>query len=288
MFAMRARIPVVFGIFVGVLGASRPASAGDHPALRHDWSLDLSVTSLATGALLVTEISMKPALGPKACAWCEPPGIDTAVRDALGWGSGAKTADVLSTLLVVAIPAAGITANGLAANAEGSPGRDIGVDAMVVVETVSVALATDQLVKFTVARQRPDVHFRSPEDRARLATPDDNLSFYSGHTTFAFSAATAAGMVASMRGYRIAPYVWGAGMALAATTGYLRIAADRHYFTDVMLGAALGVGYGIAIPALFHGPRHDGSGAKTPLEGATFGVVQGAGSAPALGFSGVW
>lgn len=288
---MQRRNTVVLGLLAGALAWSGPARAEDHPALRHDWSLDLSVTSLATGALLVTEVSMKSAIAPKACGWCEPPGIDTGVRDALGWGKGAKTADVLSTLLVVAIPAAGITANGLAANAEGSPGRDVGVDAMVVVETVSVALATDQLVKFTVGRQRPDVHFRSPDERARLENPDDNLSFYSGHTTFAFSAATAAGMVASMRGYRIAPYVWGAGMTLAATTGYLRIAADRHYFTDVMLGAALGVGYGIAIPALFHGPRHESASTATaaaasPLETAKLGVVPG--PAPMIGFSGLW
>jgi membrane-associated phospholipid phosphatase len=31
-------------------------------------------------------------------------------------------------------------------------------------------------------------------------------------------------------------------------TGYLRIAADRHYFTDVLVAAVVGAGAGVGIP----------------------------------------
>jgi membrane-associated phospholipid phosphatase len=41
-------------------------------------------------------------------------------------------------------------------------------------------------------------------------------------------------------------------LTLAAATGYLRIAADRHYFTDVLAGAALGAGAGLTVPYLMH------------------------------------
>jgi membrane-associated phospholipid phosphatase len=35
-----------------------------------------------------------------------------------------------------------------------------------------------------------------------------------------------------------------------AATGYLRIAADRHYATDVLAGAAVGTGVGLGWPLL--------------------------------------
>jgi len=79
--------------------------------------------------------------------------------------------------------------------------------------------------------------------------------FYSGHSTFAFAMAVSAGTIASMRRYRLAPSIWATGMALAAATAYMRIAADRHYASDVTVGAILGSATGIAVPRLFHGPR---------------------------------
>ena len=68
----------------------------------------------------------------------------------------------------------------------------------------------------------------------------------------AFSIAVSAGTVASMRGYRWAPLVWATGLTLGATTGYLRMAADRHYFTDVVTGAVVGSAVGFAVPYLLH------------------------------------
>ena len=74
-----------------------------------------------------------------------------------------------------------------------------------------------------------------------------------------------------MRGYRLAPLVWIAGGVIAFTVSYLRIAADRHYFTDVTVGAALGIGTGIAIPLLFHRPvkEEQRAGVLRWLDGAT-------------------
>jgi len=60
------------------------------------------------------------------------------------------------------------------------------------------------------------------------------------------------GTVASMRGYASEPLFWSVGMGLAAFVGYLRIAADKHYFTDVLVGALVGTVSGIVVPRLLH------------------------------------
>ena len=39
---------------------------------------------------------------------------------------------------------------------------------------------------------------------------------------------------------------------MGATTGYLRIAANQHYFTDVLTGAVVGTGVGLAVPYTLH------------------------------------
>jgi membrane-associated phospholipid phosphatase len=47
------------------------------------------------------------------------------------------------------------------------------------------------------------------------------------------------------------------GLPLAAATGYLRVAADRHYFTDVVGGMLVGAIVGVGIPLLFHRPMSE-------------------------------
>ena len=117
-------------------------------------------------------------------------------------------------------------------------------------------MAMNQVVKFIVGRERPFVHALPEADKPHTARPsDNNLSFFSGHTTMAFAMAASAGTVASMRRYRLAPWIWAVGIAVATVTGYLRIAADVHYASDVLTGAVVGSLAGFAVPYLFHGPR---------------------------------
>jgi membrane-associated phospholipid phosphatase len=74
-----------------------------------------------------------------------------------------------------------------------------------------------------------------------------------------------------MRGYRWAPLAWSVGGAIAATTGYLRIAADKHWLTDVVVGALVGAGIGFALPFVFHSAVADppagvtSSGLRAPV-----------------------
>ncbi len=79
-------------------------------------------------------------------------------------------------------------------------------------------------IKYTVARPRPD--------------GSRNNSFPSGHTATAFMAAT---MFHKEYGWRNPWYSIG-GYTAAAVTGVSRIMNNRHWMTDVMAGAAIGIG----------------------------------------------
>jgi membrane-associated phospholipid phosphatase len=92
-------------------------------------------------------------------------------------------------------------------------GRDL-VRAQVLTQTLTFAL------KFAVARERPD--------------GSDNRSFPSGHASGTFATAT----VLQRR------YGWQAGIPAYAVAGYVgcsRLNEGRHYLSDVVFGAALGI-----------------------------------------------
>jgi membrane-associated phospholipid phosphatase len=122
------------------------------------------------------------------------------------------------------------------------------------VESGAITAALVQVVKHRVNRPRPHAHYCQPGCGDDLSGRDAQSSFFSGHTALAFSFAVSAGTIASMRSYPHAGWVLGSGLTMAAATGYLRIAADRHYFTDVLTGALVGSAVGWAVPRL-HGTR---------------------------------
>jgi membrane-associated phospholipid phosphatase len=198
-------------------------------------------SELAKGSIVATQ-----------CRLCDRQlnGFDAGARDALRWGSSdVGTANAISNGLgFVGMPL--LLAGGLAASsARDGAWRKIPEDLLVVVETTVLAADLNQAVKFAVQRERPFAHALPPSQKGTSSAPaDENLSFYSGHTTLAFSLATSTAMVATLRGYTLAPVLWAVGLPLAAFTGYLRIAADKHYLSDVLVGALMGSAFGVAIP----------------------------------------
>lgn len=197
---------------------------------------------------------LKGELAPEDCRWCNPPGIDASTRSALKW-SDTKTPGTISDVLGFGLaPLSILGVNALAASHERAL-ENAPVDALVVLEATVLAMDLNQLTKFVVGRERPFVHALAPDRKESGSQPSDsNLSFFSGHTTELFSLAVAAGTVAQMRRYRLAPVVWAVGGLLAVSTGYLRIAADKHYLTDVLVGMGVGSAVGFAVPYALHRP----------------------------------
>lgn len=230
-----------------------PADTEAPPALVYRWKIDLSLTAALGAFVLVTEAA-KAQLEPGACRFCEPPTIDAEAQGALRWGDPDPARHASDALAWVLVPGLALGWDFVATSSLPDRGRMRAVDLGLMAEAGAIALALDQTVKFAAGRERPFVHARAPADRLRLHDPDDDLSFYSGHTTLSFALAVSAGEVAELRGYREAPWIWASGLAAASLTGYLRIAADKHWLSDVVTGAAVGAAVGALVP-LLHGAR---------------------------------
>ena len=266
---MTSTFAVVLSALLGILLCT-PAGAEDPPRsnvrrLAYDTRVDLAVTSVGAVWLATSEL-LKPVLVPEKCRWCyrgedgtdllNP--YDSWVRRQLIWKQP-HTADITSSIIAFAIePLSTIGLNAVAA-ANDRNGRGVPVDALLVMEATMIAGNVNQIAKYAFARERPFVHYlpRAPKEVRKLtASPsDDNLSFFSGHTTLAFAVATSSGTVSSLRGYRLAPLVWAAGLTMAASVGYLRMAGDKHYFSDVMTGVVVGCLIGAGVPLLFHSAK---------------------------------
>jgi membrane-associated phospholipid phosphatase len=271
-------------VTLGWLALAAPAS-GQPNDLRYDVRIDVPVAVAATAGWVTSEL-LKSHLAHRDCVWCDRNsdggddlnGVDASVRSALQW-SNIDAGDMASNVtgfVVVPLGVLGLTA--LAAAHEDRL-SNFPVDLLLIAEATALAVDLNQLVKFAVGRERPFVHALPAEAKAHTAHPsDNNTSFYSGHTNLVFALAVSGGTVASMRGYRWAPWIWGVGLAVAATTGYLRIAGDRHYFTDVLTGAVVGSAIGFAVPYLLHRPRERANvnlvaapSLGRPVLGASFG-----------------
>jgi membrane-associated phospholipid phosphatase len=251
--------------------ASALSARADPRPLRHDLRVDGAIAAGAAVFWLGTELA-KGKLAPSSCRWCAENRLDGSARSALVWGYGDHAARGSDLFAFALLPGAIATHQLLAARAQGDT-REGWVDLLIVAEAAALSVDLNQIVKLSVGRQRPFVHHGNWRDADRRPDADDNLSFYSGHSALVFSLAAAAGTVSDLRGYRSAPWVWGAGMTLAATVGYLRIAADKHYLTDVLTGAALGTAAGIALPRLLHGRKDEGDPPSTAVTAAPLGVI---------------
>jgi membrane-associated phospholipid phosphatase len=254
---------MVFAIGVSVAPAARAAPRDDPVTprieLRHDLMIDIPVTVGLAGSFITWALIRDEIVG-KDCRWCDPPGevnaLDDAFRSALRRQDSAA-ASILSHSL--AYGAAPLVLGGLNVAAALSDRRsnEVSVNLLLMMEATFGALAVSDAAKSLVLRERPFEHFIADEDfrRETFNKPESIVSFPSGHTSAVFAMTASSGMIASLRGYRIAPAIWIAGLMLGAATAYARMAADRHYFTDTLGGAAIGTLFGAGIPWLFHRPK---------------------------------
>lgn len=240
--------------------------------LRWEPRVDIPVTGVLVSGWLLSEFAFKKQLAPDQCRWCTTNGFDTAVRSLFNptlspSADGIQPAHVASNLIgFVGLPLAMVGMDALFAWRDGVFMDAFWVDLVLVLEATFSALGVNQAVKFLVGRARPYTINATPELLAEGHDPaDNNLSFFSGHATFTFALAASAATIASLRGYRNAWVFWAVGLPLAATTAILRLAADKHWTTDILLGTAIGTATGILMPTLLHGRIGPITARVTPL-----------------------
>ncbi|OJY26767.1 MAG: hypothetical protein BGO98_07110 [Myxococcales bacterium 68-20] len=242
-----------------------PASAGPvtltpRVELRHDLRLDVPITvGLAAG--VVTWTLVKNDVVARECRWCDgsAPGEVNAVDDFFRTAlrrPDIEPAKAISNVLSYGVgPALTIGLGVLAASADRRL-DETPLNLLLVAEGALAALTVSEALKPIVLRERPDYHALDAEAKKAVdPSAEPLLSFPSGHPMAVFAVTSAMGTIASMRGYRLAPLVWIAGSMVGIATGYARIAADRHYFTDVLAGTTIGFVVGGGVPWLFHQPR---------------------------------
>ena len=256
---------------LAVVLSAGPAFAQRSP-LPYEPARDLTITGVAGAAWVVSQIFDRQ-LAPQTCRWCDPPAFDSSVRDGLKWSNTAAADTASNVLAYGGVPIASLGVDFLIS------GRDwkvAGTDALIAGEAAIVAGAFDQGIKFALGRERPFVHALDAGSKGQTARPgDNNVSFYSGHTSFTMATAVATGMCASLRGEKEAWAVWATGVPLSLVTGYLRIAADKHYATDVLVGAAMGGLFGVTIPYFLHRPQQGAAATASFAIGPRLATLSG-------------
>jgi membrane-associated phospholipid phosphatase len=116
-------------------------------------------------------------------------------------------------------------------------------------EALAVNGALVTAAKYTVQRPLPRTYAGDP---SLLYQPGGYRSFYSGHTSVVVAALSVIAITLKIRhDQRLWPWlvVAGVGTMVAAE----RVAAGRHFYTDVAVGAVAGAAVGIVVPLAHRG-----------------------------------
>jgi membrane-associated phospholipid phosphatase len=139
-------------------------------------------------------------------------------------------------------------------------------EGMAYAEAQILSSGLDLWVRSLRVHPRPLVYDRTAPASQRLSG-EASGSFYSGHANAAFLAATYFSYTWTLRhpGDESNPLVWMGAMTAAAGVAGLRIAAGKHYLSDVLVGAATGTGSGLLFPWMHRRPKADGKGLGVEL-----------------------
>ena len=234
---------------LGSATSTPPCAAADrHYELENtSWQFLLAETGVAAVSLAALFIP-----SPETCHWCSSNGFDDGIRDALR-ASNPRTAGHVSH--VFSFGAAPLVAVGgaLLPAIQDRALRRAGADLWILANTLAFDTGFNEVFKRSIGRQRPAFHYGVQEETEASGIPsEENRSFFSLDTSFAFSAAACGATLAYLHGYEIAPWILGGGATFATATGVLRIAADMHWATDVIVGAVAGTAIGVSVPLVLH------------------------------------
>ena len=152
--------------------------------------------------------------------------------DRLAAGFHDQTTDVISdvTLLTcLCLPAVSLLSSN--SSAEVREGLILYLESLLITEGLT------NITKALFRRARPYTY-----GTGYKLTADSGRSFFSGHTSMAFTGAMATGLL--LDAYHgdsdWSTPLWAAGLSLATATGFFRVTSGNHFPTDVLVGALVG------------------------------------------------
>lgn len=240
---MRAFLPkAVFFLWFLCLGSLSPVWAEYSLSL---WDVPLTVGAAAVsvfGSMLYSDME-KPADGDVK------PRSELLPWDRPVAGRYAELPDKMSDW-VAPVAVAPVALAGYAWYNDGSVSGFLGYTLMYA-QALSIQNGLNQIARSAKLWPRPYIYAEEGEGReaAENAKGEAYGSFFSGHASAAFTTAVfTAKLFDEMN--PASPYsgiVWATSLSLAGFVGVLRIAAGKHYPTDVVAGALVGTGVSILV-----------------------------------------
>jgi membrane-associated phospholipid phosphatase len=127
--------------------------------------------------------------------------------------------------------------------------EDVGVKALIYVQTLALTGAEVSFVKGLIDRARPFVY--NPDvPMSRKLTSDANCSFLSGHTAMTAAATYYIAAIASGVYGPKYDWTWIAASVPPLLTGYFRYNSGNHFFSDVLAGFIVGSVNGFLVTKL--------------------------------------
>ena len=183
----------------------------------------------------------RDALAPETPHITNPGGFDTHFRNSLKWGD--------DQLVIASLTSDALFWLGTLPSVLWTPllsDYDYSSHLLLNFQVLAATGFLTHVAKFAVGRQRPSAYFGTWDSLGS----HDNLSFFSGHASISFATATSTAYILSQDHPDDKFLIWAVAMSVATTTSYLRVAADLHYTSDVLAGAAVGVLVGYLVPKL--------------------------------------
>lgn len=269
------------------LAAASPARAQEERRLR--WSADWSrvhpaaygAAGVAVGGALLFDYLLDP--GPEALVR-GPEAFDATWRERLmaPREEDRERAAALSDVLLGALLAWPLVDSIFVAGVADENTDVFWQLISIAMEAYAADLLIATIAKQLVARERPHGARCTLEDRLESpgrCGPGGRLrSFYSGHSSAAFNAAGVVCVThAHLPIYGSEAADWlacGVALLTASTVATLRVIADRHYASDVIVGSVVGLLTGLVMPLLLHfqwdpdGASSDAAARAAPLRSA--------------------
>lgn len=222
-------------------------------------NLKIDIPVIAMGTLVATSVLMLEDSLPKGHQSDLKPGrVNILDRPVISYNY--RRWGIVGDIGTVAIPAAMLCLSFAELPEYGW--RGVLEDFLIVGEAIAVSSMMNEIVACAMPRPRPYMYKPYTWFHDARKSSWDWRSFYSGHAGAPFAASTAFSYLFTMRhpGSPWVPVVWTISLAASSLVAISRPLASQHFWTDIIIGAAIGSAWGILIPVLHERPTEKAPG----------------------------